>query len=119
MENEKPDFPFKVPRLVKILGIVVFIIAMTIYMLYQRDKNIRDGEFFYRADISGVIQKVGQGSGGWHPIYLADGRIFRFCPHGSYIEKQIDKGDTIFKPSMSDTVFIRNNSKQIKITFLK
>lgn len=88
-------------------------------MWYQGNKNSRDSELFYRADILGVIEKVGRGSGGWHPIYLADGRVFRFCPRDSYVNEKINKGDTLLKPSKSDTVFICNNDKRLKITFLK
>lgn len=117
MRNEKIKFPFKVPGIIKILGIVAFVVLGIISMRYQRNRNIKDGELFYQTDINGVIKKVGKGSGGWHSIYLADGRTFRFCPRGSYLDEQIAKGDTIVKPSRSDTVFFVNNKKRLKIKF--
>jgi hypothetical protein len=115
----RTEFPLKIPRLLIAFGIVAFLVVMTIYMWNQREKNLKDMNLFYQADITGVIERVGRGSGGWHPIYLTDGRVFRFCPQESYIEREINKGDTISKPPKSDTVFIRNNDKLLKITFLK
>ena len=119
MSNEKIDFGFKIPKPIKISGIIVFIVFVTVYMWYQGNKNSADTESFYKADINDVIEKVGGGSGGWHSIYTTDGRVFRFCPSESYIDKKLSKGDSIFKPSFSDTVFIHNSKKQLKITFLR
>lgn len=119
MDIEKNDFGFKIPKFIKISGIIVFVISMTIYMRYWTNKNNADNEFFYKENVNGVIEKIGLGSGGWYSVHTTDGNVFRFCPSESYIDKKITKGDTIFKPSFMDTVFIRNNKKTLKITFLK
>lgn len=119
MNNEKIEFPFKIPRLIKILGIAAFVVLGTIYMRYQMKRDIKDGELFYKADIRGVVEKVGSGSGGWYTIYLTDGRTFRFCPRESYVDRQIAKGDSLIKSSMSDTVFFFNSNRRLIILFLK
>lgn len=119
MDNEEVDFGFRIPKFIKISGIILFVVFMTIYMRYQGNKNNADNKFFYKENVNGVVDKIGPGSGGWHSVYMADGRVFRFCPRESYIDKIISRGDTIFKPSFTDTVFIRNNDKHLKITFLK
>lgn len=119
MNNELVDFGFKIPKFIKISGLIIFIVFVTIYMTYQTNKSKADNEFFYKENVNGVIEKVGPGSGGWHSVYTTDGKVFRFCPRESYIDKIINKGDTIIKPSLTDTVFIRNNEKKLKITFVR
>src|SRR5687768_6701558 len=118
-ENNSIEWRPRVPRYIKIIGIITFVIVMAYVLESQRRRNVSTIMAFYKKDVNGIVEKISEGSGGFYSIHTKDGQILSFCGAGSDFMNQVKNGDTIIKPPFADTLRVHNKDKNLKITFVK
>ena len=87
-----------------LFGFLAFCIINIVLHFYYESQNIHEFKIFNEANLNGTITNVSSSAGFVH-ITIKNEK-YEFNPSSSYVNYNLNIGDSIFKPAYADTIVI-------------